>query len=1367
VQKSGKVCILDIDVQGVRNVKKSALKPYYIFVAPPSMEQLEKRLRGRGTEKEEDIQTRLGNAAQEMAYGQQVGEFDLYLTNGDLKTSFETLVSKVKSLYPNLHEVAPDESDSRGGFRPIVFCGPSGAGKGTMIDLLMKRFPDEQFGFSVSHTTRGPRDGEQDGVHYNFTTVDQIKQEIAEGKFIEHAEVHGRYYGTSVTAVESVQSAGKVCILDIDVQGVKNVKTSALKPHYVFVAPPSMKQLEQRLRGRGTEKEEDIQTRLGNAAEEMSYGQTEGEFDFYLTNASLESALEQLAKVIMEWYPSLVEASKPASEAAATPAVAEVAPATTSSSEAPASPSKSSASLAATEAATPRAKVSSAIKKTITHTSNDGPSPLVDDDAAAVCPPLPQILSPEKVATPLNGGVMTPPTSVSIPPQDTLGSCIRSLDKFVARTKPKIPYDAPKKKRGQTDVPPVRVLTKLTGVNWLGAFVGATHYGLNYNSPYIGECVGAMNQLLDALDDVTLEQQKLKDIEKPRPYQQKPQELASEANQRRTSAVNKLIAAYVHLLATWSSYSNLQQAAAAAALADQNGNGAVTPRDAAAHSEPPVSSQLLCWAVDTAETMVAHGCFDASVATAAAANSTTPSRGSDPLEAHVSPIQQLSDAVCRVDLASEESELAALKFILTTGCRTCTTPVGHLSMLHGKDLLQLIRTAYHVYLKTGSEPNKTTARAALQQLVASVFQRMDVQDSLGIAATGAKTIGPSDVLSLVAAAAAGGGGGAVPAAAAAKALGQEGPFDSPFPQKRMPPTTPTAATPAKGEVLEQFFNDHPDVKQPAPTLQQSDAWYPSVAASLDLTVKVPATSAAATASGDAKAAAASTVVTRGKSSRSATSSGSGVNSSNGAATAAMSMDDMTGGGRAATFESPSHLDAFLVLRSLCKLSMKTLPDHMNVATSFSASGLEQEDERGLAGANGANGLTGVNPAMESKILALELLLYVLDHATPSAALFSTPSFSFAIRNYLCVSLLKNCTSNNTRIVALSLRLFIPIIRHFREGLKTEIEAFVTNVFFVILDSPNSTVEHKSLVVTLFQEICSCEDTLAEIFLNYDCDLSAVDLFHRIVTTLSRAASKVGGETDFSDRGVFSSGNHQSMALRQAHRELKLSAMRALRQVLASLYESLKVQGMDARFALGAGGGGGGGTDSITAMSGDGASVYSGNPSLSSYDATAASSSTMIGSSLNHASTPKNAPHSDNINNKAASSSSIVKMYDSKKKRREQEIEIYLRFNKKPAAGIKFAGDSGFLDVSSPVEVAKFLHSVKEKVDKTQIGDYLGREPEFQGGFGVLVLHAYVDMLDFSEMAFDDAIRYFLSGFRLPGEAQKVRTRTVRALHRPR
>ena len=88
--------------------------------------------------------------------------------------------------------------------RPIVICGPSGVGKGTLIDMLMQRFPKDQFGFSVSHTTRAPRDGETDGVHYHFTTVEAMTKEIADQKFIEHAQVHGRFYGTRYERLQAV-----------------------------------------------------------------------------------------------------------------------------------------------------------------------------------------------------------------------------------------------------------------------------------------------------------------------------------------------------------------------------------------------------------------------------------------------------------------------------------------------------------------------------------------------------------------------------------------------------------------------------------------------------------------------------------------------------------------------------------------------------------------------------------------------------------------------------------------------------------------------------------------------------------------------------------------------------------------------------------------------------------------------------------------------------------------------------------------------------------------------------------------------------------------------------------------------------------
>ena len=100
---------------------------------------------------------------------------------------------------------------------PVVVAGPSGVGKGTIVKRLMDKYPS-LFGFSVSHTTRAPRPGEEDGVHYNFVEKSAMEAAIANGEFIEHAAVHTNFYGTSIAAVDKVKSEGKVCILDIDIQ---------------------------------------------------------------------------------------------------------------------------------------------------------------------------------------------------------------------------------------------------------------------------------------------------------------------------------------------------------------------------------------------------------------------------------------------------------------------------------------------------------------------------------------------------------------------------------------------------------------------------------------------------------------------------------------------------------------------------------------------------------------------------------------------------------------------------------------------------------------------------------------------------------------------------------------------------------------------------------------------------------------------------------------------------------------------------------------------------------------------------------------------------------------------------------------------
>ena len=178
-----------------------------------------------------------------------------------------------------------------------VITGPSGVGKSTLIKKLMAEFPDD-FGFSVSHTTRDPRPGEQDGVDYHFVSRERMQSDIDAGLFVEHAEVHGNLYGTSIAAVQEVTKKGRVCLLDIDVQGAESVRKSSLSKtcSFVFFAPPTAAVLEQRLRGRGTETEERIQKRLTGSLRELSiYEGNPDAWDLTLKwyNEQVEDAYQQ------------------------------------------------------------------------------------------------------------------------------------------------------------------------------------------------------------------------------------------------------------------------------------------------------------------------------------------------------------------------------------------------------------------------------------------------------------------------------------------------------------------------------------------------------------------------------------------------------------------------------------------------------------------------------------------------------------------------------------------------------------------------------------------------------------------------------------------------------------------------------------------------------------------------------------------------------------------------------------------------------------------------------------------------------------------------------------------------------------------
>ncbi|XP_043507688.1 guanylate kinase isoform X2 [Frieseomelitta varia] len=184
------------------------------------------------------------------------------------------------------------------GPRPLVLCGPSGSGKSTLIKKLFEEFPDT-FGYSVSHTTRSPREGEENGKHYHFTTKDKMQKQIEQNEFLETAVYSGNMYGTSKRAVEDVQEAGKICVLDVDVQGIKQIKQSSLDPFYIFIKPPSIEELEKRLRARKTETEDTLQRRLAVARTEIEYGEKPGNFDIVIENDNFSKAYEELKKFVI------------------------------------------------------------------------------------------------------------------------------------------------------------------------------------------------------------------------------------------------------------------------------------------------------------------------------------------------------------------------------------------------------------------------------------------------------------------------------------------------------------------------------------------------------------------------------------------------------------------------------------------------------------------------------------------------------------------------------------------------------------------------------------------------------------------------------------------------------------------------------------------------------------------------------------------------------------------------------------------------------------------------------------------------------------------------------------------------------------
>lgn len=380
------------------------------------------------------------------------------------------------------------------------------------------------------------------------------------------------------------------------------------------------------------------------------------------------------------------------------------------------------------------------------------------------------------------------------------------------------------------------------------------------------------------------------------------------------------------------------------------------------------------------------------------------------------------------------------------------------------------------------------------------------------------------------------------------------------------------------------------------------------------------------------------------------------------------------------FDNIFQKDAYLVFRSLCKLSMKPLSDH-NVDLK--------------------------SHELRSKILSLQLILQILQNSGP--VFQNSDMFAVAIKQYLCVALSKNGVSNIPEIFELSLAIFLALIQKFKTYLKMQIEVFFKEIFLNILETVSSSFEHKWMVIQALTRICADAQSVVDIYVNYDCDLSSENIFGRLVNDLSKIAQ---GGGQILDSGIVTNSQERSMRLKGL--ECLVSILKCMVEWSNDLYINPNQQ-----------------IDIAPTKTNNPANITTNVNSLSKEE-------------LHETSSLNNFDkfNSNNI------SDNPEKFEEAKNQKNIIDKGIDL-FNVNPSKGIKYLQHHSIFD-SSAAGVAQFFHST-DRLDKSLVGEYMG---DF-ATFNKEVMYAYVDQMDFSGKDIVGALRFFLEGFRLPGEAQKI------------
>jgi len=678
-----------------------------------------------------------------------------------------------------------------------------------------------------------------------------------------------------------------------------------------------------------------------------------------------------------------------------------------------------------------------------------------------------------------------------------------------------------------------------------------------------------------------------------------------------------------------------------------------------------------------------------------------------PLQFAAQPPQaQAVELMCQCDDTGDEAvELRLLKALLTV-TTSPTLPV------HGQALLLAVRACYNVFLTSRSEVTQATAKATLTQMVNVVFQRQEVGS-----------------LSVV-----------VPPMAVADVLG-----------------LPPADSSSMSVFVQQFLHDVASAVDPFGTVAEG------VQAGLDDAFSPGGDHAGPAVEElyDPSDPVDTQKITWRKENSSATNtvgfesqqqqrkfdtvdSGTDTDAASEVIGAGAAMASMNGGAASNTSGLASVLqkDGFLVFRALCKLSIRS------------------------ADATSASEVT----TLRGKILALELLKILLENSGP---LFrSGERYIGAIKQYLCLSLLKNCSSIAPQAQRLCASIFLTLIKYFRRNLKAEVGVFYPMILLKPIEPPTGSVggagaaattaaaavppvadtAQKAVALRCLQALCSDGQLLVDVFVNYDCDLGGANLFERTIAALVRVA-----------QGSHPPAGSAELAEAQA---LRYEALRCLASALDALKKWYDAAGgskvksvIDQGPAVvpedgGAKDGVHGGSAASTEPSVHGSGAFTPAPELDAVEDSlketwmerlAAGSGDGDGAG---ASMPM--PRPPAMGSAGASDgrteAELLRSWKAFKRAFEQGIT---EFNKKPKKGIAFLQAQGLLG-ETPEDVARFLAGTRG-LDKTLIGDYIGEREDFN----LKVMHSFVDALDFTELEFDSAIRKFLAGFRLPGEAQKI------------